>query len=791
MDYLDTRWTKLKDYDFGEQDNGETKRFIDSDEGSGDEEWVQQLHRDYGNTHKLGLRKRLSRWTSMEKYLSIGLIISIIIGVFLCVILMINYFTTSRYKQFWQETFESKWGKDLTSICTKKSCVERSYYLTEYIDEKTKPCDDFYQYSCGKWLSNVDIPSGQSKWTSFTKLAEKNHRKLKTILDKLHPLESESEAVKKAHMFYKACQNKAWMEKNGLKNLEKLIKDIGSWGLWNSTEWNDEDWSFEQSLTKIHKLKSMPLFYMFVATDDLNAKENSIQIQQSGITLSDETYYKKSDDNPVIKAYKNLMVETGLLLGGEKKKTEEAMEEVFQFEKKLATIYEAKDKLRKAEKIHHTMTVEQLQDLCPAIPWLDYMNSMFNTKVKFDETVVIYTPHYLKNMSDLVIRTERRILANYMVWHLIYPLLPMISGPFRAAYSGMLKAERGVQIVDTSWRSCVLQTDSVFGFATGYLFAKENENDFSATKSEVEGMITAIKEVFLSDILQKEWIDEGTKARAIEKVAAIENMVGYPEWIFDAALLTSYYRNLSVTTNPFKNYLNARSFYHQKTMNRRNTKPARNEWHVTPTSVNAFYNAPRNYIAFPLGVLQSPFFVSDLPLAVKFGALGTIIAHELTHGFDNQGRMFDKDGNMMNWWSEKSKKEYEKLASCFQEQYRNLTNSVSFAYNSKQTLAENIADNGGLHLAFMAYKLLRRNTKANVLLPGVPLSPDQLFFVSFAQVWCTASTASSAEEAAITDRHSQERIRVLATISNSQQFSSTFGCKSNSKMNPEKKCRVW
>ena len=277
MDYLDTRWTKLKDYDFGEQDNGETKRFIDSDEGSGDEEWVQQLHRDYGNSHKVGLRKRLSRWTSMEKYLSIGLIISIIIGVFLCVILMINYFTTSRYKQFWQETFESKWGKDLKRLCTKISCVERSYHLTEYIDEKAIPCDDFYQYSCGKWLSNVDIPSGQSKWTSFTKLAERNHRKLKTILDKLHPLESESEAVKKAHMFYKACQNKAWMEKNGLKSLEKLIKDIGSWGLWNNTEWNDEDWSFEQSLTKIHKLKSMPLFYMFVATDDLKAKENSIQ----------------------------------------------------------------------------------------------------------------------------------------------------------------------------------------------------------------------------------------------------------------------------------------------------------------------------------------------------------------------------------------------------------------------------------------------------------------------------------------------------------------------------------
>lgn len=279
MDYLDTRWTKLKDYDFDNDDSEpETKKFIDSDGESGDEEWVQQLQRDYGKTSSLRIRKRWTKWTTMEKYLMLSLVVAMIIGLLLATIIFIQRFTKSD-EQFEISINEGGKIQNVRNMCLTKECVAASYRVNQYYDDKIDPCDDFYQFSCGKWLENIQIPSGNSRWTSFTELTEKNQLTLKGILDRLHPLKNDSEAVNKAHMFYKSCQDYKWMEKNGLSSLTGLIKEIGSWSLWNSTDWNDEDWSFEQALNKIHKLKSMPLFYMFVAADDIRSSENTIQVR--------------------------------------------------------------------------------------------------------------------------------------------------------------------------------------------------------------------------------------------------------------------------------------------------------------------------------------------------------------------------------------------------------------------------------------------------------------------------------------------------------------------------------
>ena len=280
MDYLDTRWTKLKDYDFGDHDDSESERrkFINSDEESGDDEWVQQLQKDYKRSSaRIRIGSRWSNWTGLEKVLIFCLTISVLIGLFLSSIIVLKNLPNKNKGSL---TIENGWVENIDGICVNSKCVEASYHINQYVDKKVNACDDFYQFSCGKWLDDVRIPSGNSKWTSFTELSEKNHWKLKTILDKLHPLKNDSEAIYKAHMYYKACRDYNWIEKNGLSSLKALIKKIGSWGIWNATEWNDEDWSFEQALTKIHKLKSMPLFYMSVATDDLKSNENTIRVRK-------------------------------------------------------------------------------------------------------------------------------------------------------------------------------------------------------------------------------------------------------------------------------------------------------------------------------------------------------------------------------------------------------------------------------------------------------------------------------------------------------------------------------
>jgi len=297
MNYLDTRWTKLKDYDFGDHDDSESekKKFINSDEESGDEEWVQQLQRDYRRSStKMRIGSRWSNWTGMEKVLLVSLILSAIIGILLSInIVMRNLSEKS------SSNIGCGWMNENKGSCLSENCIEASYQINQRVNRAVNACDDFYHYSCGKWLDNVRIPSGNSKWTSFTELSERNHWKLKKILDNLHPQKNDSEAVHKAHLYYKACRDYKWIEKNGLNSLKSLIKEIGSWGLWDASEWNDEDWSFEQSLTKIHKLKSMPLFYMSVAPDELKSSENTIRVEQSGITLPDEQYYNRPDNDKV------------------------------------------------------------------------------------------------------------------------------------------------------------------------------------------------------------------------------------------------------------------------------------------------------------------------------------------------------------------------------------------------------------------------------------------------------------------------------------------------------------
>ena len=283
MDYLDTRWTKLRDYDFGDNDDSgsekETKKFIDSDGESADEEWVQQLQKDYGKKPGGAYSKKWSKWTSLEKYLILGLSLASLVAVLLTVIILVKHFRLRNSESLLEFSYPE--GVSLGSIrntCVSEGCVEASHHVRQYLDKTAEPCEDFYKFSCGKWLRDVQIPSGNSRWTSFSQRAEKNQLALKGVLDRLHPLTNDSEAVRKVHMFYKSCNDHEWIEKNAMGSVKSLIAQVGNWGLWNTSEWNDEDWSFEQALNKIHKLKSMPFFYMFVAADDVRSSENTIQV---------------------------------------------------------------------------------------------------------------------------------------------------------------------------------------------------------------------------------------------------------------------------------------------------------------------------------------------------------------------------------------------------------------------------------------------------------------------------------------------------------------------------------
>ncbi|XP_074614138.1 endothelin-converting enzyme 1-like [Acropora palmata] len=779
----DIRWTKLRQFEYGEPNNhvGELKKALQTASDESDDEWLAQLERDYATAK----RKHRSYWTSLERTLTLALIIFIVITISLASVLIFKkYHVPMIFKS-------SRYGPD---ICETPGCVAAAFSILNHVDKKVDPCDDFYNYACGNWIKDNAIPPGHSKWTAFHQASDNNLMILRKILERSQLGINESAKVfTKAKNYFSACMNKTMIEDNGAQPLKKLIQYVGSWAVNdNATQveaWSPESWNFELALSRIHKLKSMPLFYMFVSADDRNSSQNIIQVQQAGITLSNRDYYFRNETDKVVVAYKEFMVKIGTLLGGEMNSTEEQMREIFQFEKKLAEIYEPKERLRNMEKIYHKMTVADLQQLAPAISWLDYMNTMFSSPVTHEELVVVYTPEYLKNMSNLVIMTDRRILANYMVWHLIKPLVNELSKPFRDASLELMKAEKGVEGNAPQWKTCVVKTDAVMGFATGYLYIKERSGKIS--KKEAEDMIAEIKKAFIGNLPHVSWMDEETKTQALKKVSSTFDMIGYPTWVEDLDTLDKYYENLTIgPTNSFENYLEARRFFHNKAMNRRGKTINRKEWHMTPTQVNAYYNSPNNYIAFPSGILQRPFFDPDFPQSVNYGAVGVVMGHELTHGFDDRGRLFDEHGNLASWWNNQSVEAFQQHALCMVDQYGHFS-VAGMKVNGKQTLSENIADNGGLKLAYSAYQGWIQMNGRELKLPGLDFTPEQLFFLGFAQVWCSASSDGHIQHALLTDAHSPERVRVLAAVSNSDEFAAAFQCPVNSTMNPVHKCQVW
>jgi len=534
----------------------------------------------------------------------------------------------------------------------------------------------------------------------------------------------------------------------------------------------------------------MPLFYMYVAADDKNSSHNIIQIEQSGITLNDESIYKRNEKDKVLASYKKLLVTVPLLLGGRKEDIVSQANEIFDFEKKLSLIFENKGSIRSTDQLYNKMTVAQLQSLAPAIPWLDYMNSMFSEPVKATEDVVVYTPKYLKSMSDLVIKTDRRIIANYMVWHLIKPILTLLSKPYRLAALELSNEESGVKSVDDSWKNCVSKTDSVFGFATGHLFVRQMEKEGNFNKKQVGQLLEKIREEFKLNLRNVKWMDDVTKKRAADKAASIINIVGYPEWIQDITKLDKYYEELQIPEDPLQSLFNAKRFYHEKTMQRRGKPVERNQWHITPTEVNAYYNAPNNNIALPSGILQSPFFDLHYPMAINYGSLGTMMAHELIHGFDAQGRHFDKTGNFVNWWTNSTTSKYFNQSKCFENQYNDFIRKMNIT-SPAANLPENLADNGGLKIAYNAFKANEYIHGADKRLPASTFTTDQLFYIGFAQTWCSLTSSDTKDISSIMQSHSAEKNRVNLALSNSKEFSKAFQCPANTNMNPSKKCSFW
>uniref|UniRef100_A0A8C7W6J6 Endothelin-converting enzyme 1 n=1 Tax=Oncorhynchus mykiss TaxID=8022 RepID=A0A8C7W6J6_ONCMY len=664
------------------------------------------------------------------------------------------------------------------SVCRTEPCIIVASAVIGALDRSVDPCHDFYSFACGGWVRNNPLPEGKSRWGPFSNLWERNMAIMKHLLENT-TMKGLSKAEENAQMYYKACMNETKIEELGAQPLQELINQTGGWALTGSWDKNN----FQEVLRTVSaNYHCSPFFTVFVSTDSKCSNHNIIQVDQSGLGLPSRDYYLNKTANAKVLTDGYFLVELGVLLGGSQETSRSLMQEIVDFETTLANITVPQEERRDEELIYHKIQAKDLATLAPAVDWMPYLTDVFAPVLLNDsEPVVVYAKDYLQKVSDLIASTNKSVLNNYMIMKVVRKMVSILDKKFQDAEQRFFEVMYGTKKSCTPrWKLCVSDTDSALGFALGALFVKATFAEDS--KAIAEDMVSEIKWAFEDSLKYVDWMDQGTKKAAREKAEAIYNMVGYPKFIMDPKELDKVFNDFEVVSDLyFQNVMQYYNFSARVTADQLRKTPNRDQWSMTPPTVNAYYNPTKNEMVLPAGILQAPFYMGD--------CVRTHTPHKHPTN-QTYGREYDKDGNLRSWWKNSSVEAFKKQTQCMVEQYSNYSINKE-ALNGKHTLGENIADNGGLKAAYKAYVNWIAKNGEEATLPALGMTNHQLFFVGFAQVWCSVRTPESSHEGIITDPHSPSRFRVIGTISNSHEFSKHFGCKADAPMNPKHKCKLW
>ncbi|XP_035742254.1 endothelin-converting enzyme homolog isoform X1 [Vespa mandarinia] len=683
------------------------------------------------------------------------------------------------------------------SYCLTEHCVTVAATIINSIDHSVKPCDDFYEYACGGWIKKNPMPDGKSTWGIFANMEQQNQLAIKNVLEKPFS-EMKSKAEKKAKNYYMSCMDaNETVEALGAQPLLDLLDTIGGWNI--SGNFSIDRWSLQNSMHILQNVYNMGgLFSWAVNEDDRNSTRYIIQIDQGGLTLpTADNYLNVTEHGKVLTAYLEYMTKIGVLLGGEENSTRRQMQDVIAFETRLANITTPQEERRDEEKLYHLMSLSELQRKANFMSWVDFFQNatrIVNKKINSKVMIVNFAPDFFAKLTNLVqeynkTNEKKIILNNYLVWQTVRSLTVFLSKPFRDAYKVLRKALVGSEGREEQWRYCVTDTNTQMGFAVGAMFVREVFHGKS--KPMAEQMIDEIRRAFTKNLKNLEWMDADTRMAAEQKANAITDMIGFPDFILNPSDLDERYRDLLIKPNEyFQNNIRVSKYTLKKALEKLDQPVNKSAWIMSPSMVNAYYTPTKNQIVFPAGILQSPFYDMQNFDSLNYGGIGVVMGHELTHAFDDQGREYDLHGNLNRWWNNDTIDRFNNRTECFVEQYN--TYEVQGRHvNGRQTLGENIADNGGLKAAYHAYLATLKTEKDQLPFPGLNLTHRQLFFVNFAQVWCSAETSELTALQIEKDSHCPPKYRVIGPLTNMVEFSTEFDCPIGSRMNPEEKCEVW
>ena len=623
------------------------------------------------------------------------------------------------------------------------------------MDTSVNPLDDFYAFSCGQWLANNPVPADKSRWGAFNELMETNMNRLREILEDCGRHAGDGDLkTRMLGNFYRSAMNTEIIERMKFQPVSNYLSDIDS---------IDSHDSLREMITRLHKIGLSPFYRVFTNNDDRNSSVYSLYIYQGGLSLPDRDYYLQESFRETREYYLEHLFRMFSILGMDQGEARSSASSVLEVETQLAMNSRSRVDLRDTEKNYNPVEFSKLETEFPGLKLSEHIRDL---QVPVIEFAVLGQPEYLEFLSRFLSEKPLGDLKRYLKWHVIHSASPFLFSDIEKENFDMFGRKlMGQKEQEPRWKKAVGIIDGSIGEILGEKFVEKHFTTEARERMAI--MVDDIKDVFMDRLRKLSWMGDKTRDRAIRKFERFRTKIGHPERYRD-------YSGLMIDPEDFLgNIVRSQEFEVKRQMLRAGGKVNRDEWFMTPPTVNAYFSPNDNEIVFPAGILQPPFFDENADDAVNYGAIGAVISHEITHGYDDQGRRFDENGNLSDWWSPDDGARFKKLADEVVNLYSSAEVLPGLHVNGELTLGENIADIGGVSIAFEALnRRLQRDPSLNRVVNG--FTPQQRFFISFAQIWRCNSLDPTTKMLLTVDTHSPDKIRGVLPVYNHPDFWKCF-----------------